>query len=106
MDGHKPEVSEKKLFNYLKEHKVVTERKQLDELIRQCSYTGYELPSPILDGQPISKSKFIQLFTKPFFMIGFENLIELAECQQPRESGILRVIGMHRAFLNQLFDLN
>jgi len=38
IDSGKPEVSEIKLFHFLQDYKIVTERKQLDELFKQCEY--------------------------------------------------------------------
>ena len=52
----------------------------------------------------LSYKQFCQLFLKPLYLIGFENILQLVDHNE--ESNILKVIKLHRRYMFQLFKLS
>lgn len=74
------EITELKLIKFLKEHKVLTEKKQLDELYKQCIFKSKTDTSVI--GETLKFPIFQQLFAKPLMLIAMENALCLIEGDQ------------------------
>ena len=77
---NKKEITGDKFFTWLKDNKVVAEKKQVEDMLKQCLYlpkvgAENELPKHSSVGQGF----FFKLFQKPLLLIGMENGIVLFE---------------------------
>ena len=82
----KNEVSETKFVRFLRENKILTEKKQLDEMFKQCIFQkkSEELNMgsssiAIKIGSSISYTMYQRLFMRPLMLLGMENALTLIE---------------------------
>ena len=73
----KNEVSEGKFVRFLRENKILTEKKQLDEMLKQCVFQ--KKTEDVVIGPTISFTLYQRLFMKPLMLIGMENALNLIE---------------------------
>ena len=79
----KQEVSEGKIFKFLRENKILTEKKQMEDMMKQCLFLqkGHEIPKSH-ENSMIPFNVFQKLFSKPLLLIGMENALALIEQHQ------------------------
>ena len=76
----KQEISDGKFFKFLRENKIVTEKKQLDEMYKQCIFVSKKDQNKrIQEGHTVSLALFQRLFEKPLLLIAMENALSLLE---------------------------
>ena len=73
----KNEVSENKFVRFLRENKILTEKKQLDEMLRQCVFQ--KKSEELSVGSAIPFQLYQRLFMKPLMLLGLENALSLIE---------------------------
>ena len=73
----KHEVSEGKFFKFLRENKILTEKKQLDEMYKQCLFA--KKTEEVSVGATVPFTVYQRLFAKPLMLIGMENALSLLE---------------------------
>lgn len=73
----KQEVSERAFFSFLREKKILTEKKQVDEMLRQCLFLKKGEEATI--GATVPFSLYQRLFAKPLMLLGVENVLSLIE---------------------------
>lgn len=80
---NRQEVSESKFFKFMRENKIVTEKKQLDDMFKQCLFVlkGTEVSV----GSTIQLNMYQRLFQKPLLLIGAENALALIEEHPPKD---------------------
>ena len=77
----KLEVAEGKVFRFLRENKILSEKKQLDEMYKQCIFA--KKGEEVSVGATVQLSQFQKLFSKPLLLIGMENALSLLEVHPP-----------------------
>ena len=73
----KNEVSEGKFVRFLRENKILTEKKQLDEMFKQCIFQ--KKSEELNMGSSISYTMYQRLFMRPLMLLGMENALTLIE---------------------------
>ena len=73
----KQEVSERAFFSFLREKKILTEKKQVDEMLRQCLFLKKGEEATI--GATVPFTLYQRLFAKPLMLLGVENVLSLIE---------------------------
>ena len=114
----KQEVSEGKFFKFLRENKILAEKKQMEDMLKQCLYLqkGHEFPR----SSTIPWTLFQKIFCKPLLLIGMENALALIEQHtlQPDHDHVtikpeedvspigqtLAVVQFHRKYMRQVFS--
>ena len=71
------EIPEGKFFRFLRDHKIITEKKQLDEMYKQCLFA--KKGDEVTVGATVPLSLYLRLFAKPLMLIGMENALSLIE---------------------------
>ena len=99
ISGGKREITFKRLFSFFKESKVLTERKQMEELYRQCVFSNKQ---PFNESTTFSLQRFQSFFLKPLLLVGFENLLSLVDFTQ--ESATQRMIKLHSDYMFALYN--
>jgi len=74
---NKQEISEAKFFRFLRENKILTEKKQLDEMYKQCLFTKKTEEVSVETTVPFAL--YQRLFQKPLMLIGMENALQIIE---------------------------
>ena len=77
----KGDVAEGKFYKFLRDFKIVTEKKQMDEMFKQCIFISKKDQNKaiIAEGAPMTYVLFQQLFAKPLMLIAMENALSLME---------------------------
>ena len=114
----KQEVSEGKFFKFLRENKILAEKKQMEDMLKQCLYLqkGHEVPR----SSTVPWTLFQKMFCKPLLLIGMENALALIEQHGPPADAdhvtikpeedvssigqTLAVVGFHRKYMRQVFS--
>ena len=120
----KQEVSERAFFSFLREKKILTEKKQVDEMLRQCLFLKKGEEATI--GATVPFTLYQRLFAKPLMLLGVENVLSLIEdsahqqlCREqgahpasvspkraaavPSKVGPMAVIDFHRKYMKHVF---
>ena len=75
---NKQEIPEGKFFKFLRDQKIITEKKQLDEMYKQCLFAKHR--EEVSVGATVPFALYQRLFEKPLMLIGMENSLSLIEC--------------------------
>ena len=76
MEGNQ-EIPEAKFFKFLRDNKILTEKKQMDEMYKQCLFA--KKTDDVKVTANVSYSLFERLFAKPLLIIAMENALALLE---------------------------
>lgn len=71
-------------MHFLKQNRVVMDKQQLEDLIKQTMLVEDSNPNII-----INKSHFMQMFWQPICLIGLQNALTLSRDQQKKGTGLL-----------------
>ena len=74
MEGNQ-EIPEAKFFKFLRDNKILTEKKQMDEMYKQCLFA--KKTDDVKVTANVSYSLFERLFAKPLLIIAMENALAL-----------------------------
>eukprot|EP00347_Sterkiella_histriomuscorum_P007474 403348779 len=78
------EIKKESLMNYLKLNRVISDRSQFDEFIKQTL-----MQEEVGFNQPMNKQQFMTIFCKPIFNIGLMNILKLSRVQKLKGAGLL-----------------
>ena len=78
---NKSEISETKFFKFLRDHKIVTEKKQIDEMYKQCIFASKKenLTNKLAGSNTVTLQIYQRLFAKPLLLIAMENALSLVD---------------------------
>lgn len=103
MDGRR-DISMTRLCDFFREHRIIKDRKQLDEMIKQCFYVGFNQKDITFSQDSVTLHQFKLLFLKPLLLIGMENVLALVEHSE--SSTCLQMLKLHRSYMFQLVNTN